>query len=415
MPGTPPTPDHLIQSILDLAELGWGAHHRMQTRKAGIWIVEGNLTTYVKGLLLGTLKQLADAFLLLDTKTWLHKPCFSPKLESDFQAAFGKSFSDALLGGQLMPHDRACTIGGFNGKSMAAKVVNSKAPSIRIGSGFVIPEIGEGYKCSWINFFKNAKKVELYAVVGIPKHVQALADDLKELVATLKETLVLCGKGQKGPAEALLAAAGKQWNKQYAAEEVRDRLHFVYDCNLGKYPAETDEDGFKPIVVSNQPLLIGVPVSWSILTGIYDLSVSEAAAANVATNVNFATEWDKSAGGAPAAYITSRPTSEGVGATTAVRRKSCQDVNDINQFVNAYTPELIGEKQSFNLSKAVKPTFASEGIHENQPMERGVERSKEWSRVAKPGREADATIIKAAAGESELSQQVRRASITTAE
>ena len=112
MPGTPPTPDHLIQSILDLAELGWGAHHRMQTRKAGIWIVEGNLTTYVKGLLLGTLKQLADAFLLLDTKTWLHKPCFSPTTHTVIIARTAVSRTSPVS--QFKPEGRSTeTMGSF--------------------------------------------------------------------------------------------------------------------------------------------------------------------------------------------------------------------------------------------------------------------------------------------------------------
>jgi hypothetical protein len=416
------TPDHLIQSVLDIAELGWGAHHRMQTRKAGIWIVEGNLATYVKGMLQGTLKQLVDGFLVVpDMKKWEYKPCFSPKLEADFQAAYGKSFSDALLGGQLMPHDRACTLGGFNAKSMASKVTTNKSTHIRCGSGFVIPEIGEGYKCSWVNFFKSGKKVELYVVVGIPKHVQALANDLKELVTSLKEVLVLCGKGQKGPAETILAAATKKFNLKHDEEEVRDRLHFIYDCQLGKYPAEKDEDGFLPIVVSTQPLSVGKPGSWSILDGVYDLSVSEAQLTKHQTAASHTSKWDKTAGGAAGSYA--RPHAVELGAKTADRRKSVQDVNDVNQFTHAYTPELVSEKQT-NSRSNVKAVFGDERVHQNKPNGPGFERVTEWNKglgglngtkLAKTKHDADSHIIKAAAGESELRQQVRRASLTTAE
>jgi len=331
--------DNLISGICDLADIGWAAQHRSALRVQGMWIVEGNVCAFVKKVMTGPLKQIQEAFLEVDFDKYSHRPSFNAKVFTDVKAAFGKSPVEILNSGQLMPHDRACNIGKFTAKTMAFKFSNEKSPTCQIGTGFDIPEIGEGYKCTWIKFFQG-KSVELYVVKGIEKHIQALADPLRTMVDNLKQVLVLCSKRDKKGAEKLLAEVQKAWSAAFKEEAARDRHHIIYDALMGQYPAEEDEDGFEPLVASSQPLnIVPAGTAVSILEGVYDVSQSEAAETAKATHA-----WDGTAGGAKVAAPTHRSVTVDEANPTSGRRSSVIQKNEDDTFVHHYGADRVAEK-----------------------------------------------------------------------
>lgn len=338
--------DNLISGIADLADIGWAAQHKAALRIKGIWIVENNVCAFAKKVLIGPLKQIQEAFLETDMDKYTHKPGFSGKLESDFKAAFGMTVSEALYGGQLMPHDRACNICKFTAKSMAFKFENEKSPACQIGTGFDVPEIGEGYRCSWIKFFLLGKPNVLFVVKGIEKHIQALADPLRAMVDNLRQVLVLCGESNKKGAEKLLAETQKAWNTAFKEEAARDRVHIIYDALLGQYPADADEDGFEPLTASTQPMNIGSPdaAASTILDGVYDVSESEMAEMLKATH-----KWDGTAGGAkvtsPKYREDAKKFAQEESGISKGRRSSLVETNEDDLFVHHYGAERVEGKQ----------------------------------------------------------------------
>lgn len=349
--------DNLILGISDLANLGWAAQHKAALRVKGLWIVENNVCAFAKKVMQGPLKQIQEAFLQVDMDKYTHKPGFTGKLQAEFKAAFGMTVTEALLGGQLMPHDRACNIGKFTAKSMAFKFSNEKAPTCQIGTGFDVPEIGEGYKCTWIKFFALGKANELFVVKGIEKHIQALADSIRSMVDNLRQVLVLCGEKNKKAAEKLLAETQKAWNTAFKEEAARDRHHIIYDALLGQYPAEADEDGFEPITASTQPLsLVSPDTAVPILEGVYAVSESELAESLKATHL-----WDGTAGGAKVTSPNHRTEHVGTveSGVTSGRRSSLVETNEDDLFVHHYGAERVAAKQSAKY-EATSATHAGE-------------------------------------------------------